>query len=131
MNHDADAIPPFTPNNQRLEQYIHPKNWVNPTTNGKYNIVVIGAGTSGLVAAWAAAVSAPKLHWSNAATIRSAGSKDIDFDPLAIEINFSRVIERMRWLRADISPHDSAERFKSLGIDVFLGIGKFTGRDTV
>jgi pyruvate/2-oxoglutarate dehydrogenase complex dihydrolipoamide dehydrogenase (E3) component len=37
--------------------------------------------------------------------------------------------ERMRRLRADIAPLDGAERFRSLGVDVFLGHGRFTGRD--
>jgi len=41
------------------------------------------------------------------------------------------VMERMRRLRADISPHDSATRFSELGVDVFFGGGKFTGTDTV
>jgi pyruvate/2-oxoglutarate dehydrogenase complex dihydrolipoamide dehydrogenase (E3) component len=38
---------------------------------------------------------------------------------------------RMRRLRAGISVHDSAERFRSLGVDVFLGDGRFTGPDTI
>jgi pyruvate/2-oxoglutarate dehydrogenase complex dihydrolipoamide dehydrogenase (E3) component len=37
----------------------------------------------------------------------------------------------MRRLRADLSPHDSARRFTELGVDVFLGAGKFAGADTV
>ena len=38
---------------------------------------------------------------------------------------------RMRQLRADVSVHDSAARFRSLGVDVFLGDARFTGTDTV
>jgi len=41
------------------------------------------------------------------------------------------VMERMRGVRARLSHHDSAERFKGLGVDVFLGDGRFTGPDTV
>jgi pyruvate/2-oxoglutarate dehydrogenase complex dihydrolipoamide dehydrogenase (E3) component len=40
-------------------------------------------------------------------------------------------MERMRKLRADLSPHDSAQRFAKLGVDVFLGEARFTGPDTV
>jgi pyruvate/2-oxoglutarate dehydrogenase complex dihydrolipoamide dehydrogenase (E3) component len=40
-------------------------------------------------------------------------------------------MERMRRLRAGISVHDSAARFRSLGIDIFLGDGKFVGPNTV
>jgi pyruvate/2-oxoglutarate dehydrogenase complex dihydrolipoamide dehydrogenase (E3) component len=38
---------------------------------------------------------------------------------------------RMRRLRAELSPHDSAARFRDLGVDVFLGEGRFTGPDRV
>ena len=38
---------------------------------------------------------------------------------------------RMREIRADISPVDSAKRFADLGIDVFFGQGSFAGNDTV
>ena len=37
----------------------------------------------------------------------------------------------MRRLRASLSPNDSARRFTSLGVDVFLGEGKFTGPETI
>jgi pyruvate/2-oxoglutarate dehydrogenase complex dihydrolipoamide dehydrogenase (E3) component len=46
--------------------------------------------------------------------------------------DFTAVMERMRRLRARISPHDSAHRFAGeLGVDVFLGEARFTGPDTV
>src|SRR5207247_7170240 len=48
-----------------------------------------------------------------------------------VEIDFPSVMERMRKLRADLSPHDSAERFAKLGVDVFLGAARFAGPDTV
>jgi pyruvate/2-oxoglutarate dehydrogenase complex dihydrolipoamide dehydrogenase (E3) component len=38
---------------------------------------------------------------------------------------------RMRRLRAELAPVDGAERFRSLGVDVFLGQGRFTSRSTV
>jgi pyruvate/2-oxoglutarate dehydrogenase complex dihydrolipoamide dehydrogenase (E3) component len=39
--------------------------------------------------------------------------------------DFSHVMERMRRIRAEISSHDSAERFRQLGVDVFLGTARF------
>jgi pyruvate/2-oxoglutarate dehydrogenase complex dihydrolipoamide dehydrogenase (E3) component len=42
-------------------------------------------------------------------------------------ISFSIAMERMRRLRAGISEHDSAERFRRLGIDVYIGHGRFVG----
>ncbi|MCO6456408.1 MAG: mercuric reductase, partial [Pirellulaceae bacterium] len=46
-------------------------------------------------------------------------------------VDFAAVMERMRRLRADISPHDSAARFRELGVDVFLGAGRFASPDSV
>jgi pyruvate/2-oxoglutarate dehydrogenase complex dihydrolipoamide dehydrogenase (E3) component len=48
-----------------------------------------------------------------------------------VRVDFPSVMERMRKLRADLSPHDSAERFAKLGVDVFLGEAQFAGPDTV
>jgi pyruvate/2-oxoglutarate dehydrogenase complex dihydrolipoamide dehydrogenase (E3) component len=38
---------------------------------------------------------------------------------------------RMRARRADIAPHDSAARLRSLGVDVFFGRASFTDRQTI
>jgi pyruvate/2-oxoglutarate dehydrogenase complex dihydrolipoamide dehydrogenase (E3) component len=37
----------------------------------------------------------------------------------------------MRRLRAGIAPHDSARRFRDLGVDVFFGAARFSGKETV
>ena len=47
--------------------------------------------------------------------------------PDGAKVNFAAVMERMRRLRASISPNDSAARFRDLGVDVFLGEGRFRG----
>jgi pyruvate/2-oxoglutarate dehydrogenase complex dihydrolipoamide dehydrogenase (E3) component len=49
----------------------------------------------------------------------------------SVDVDFAAVMERMRGVRTRLSHHDSAERFKGLGVDVFLGDGRFTGPDTV
>jgi pyruvate/2-oxoglutarate dehydrogenase complex dihydrolipoamide dehydrogenase (E3) component len=51
--------------------------------------------------------------------------------PDGVRVDFGRVMERVRRLRAEISPHDSAERFRELGVDVFIGEGRFTGSETL
>ena len=51
--------------------------------------------------------------------------------PPGSRVDFGAVMERMRRLRAQISPIDSAWRCRDLGIDVFLGDGRFAGPDTV
>jgi pyruvate/2-oxoglutarate dehydrogenase complex dihydrolipoamide dehydrogenase (E3) component len=48
-----------------------------------------------------------------------------------VEVDFPAVMERMRRLRAQISFHDSTKRFRDLGVDVFLGEGRFAGPGTV
>ena len=51
--------------------------------------------------------------------------------PGAVQRDFGAVMDRMRRLRARLSRVDSAERFTGLGVDVFIGDGRFTGPDTV
>ena len=41
--------------NRTLRQHVHPDDWANPKPKGRYNLVVIGAGTAGLVVAAGAA----------------------------------------------------------------------------
>lgn len=46
---------PWDEHNQQLESNVHPRDWINPKPTGRYNLVVIGAGTAGLVTAAGAA----------------------------------------------------------------------------
>src|SRR5712692_5571289 len=58
---EADTRPAQTPilpddvHNRALVHNVHPPTWVNPTPTGRYNLVVLGAGTAGLVSALGAA----------------------------------------------------------------------------
>lgn len=148
-------VQPFDEHNQRLQENTHPRDWVNPTPSGRYNLVVIGAGTAGLVAAAGAAGLGAKVALierhlmggdclnvgcvPSKAIIRSARAvaevrRAEQFGvrvPPGTEVAFPAVMERMRMLRAHISPHDSAARFRDLGVDVFLGEAKFAGLDAV
>ena len=47
--------PPTDPFNRELTDRVHPSDWVNPVPSGAYDLVVIGAGTAGLVTAAGAA----------------------------------------------------------------------------
>ena len=49
--HTTSRIPPDDAHNRLLTQQTHPMGWTNPTPSGRYNLVVIGAGTAGLTAA--------------------------------------------------------------------------------
>ena len=49
------AVEPWDAHNQALVANVHPEDWANPEPAGRYNLVVIGAGTAGLVTAAGAA----------------------------------------------------------------------------
>jgi pyruvate/2-oxoglutarate dehydrogenase complex dihydrolipoamide dehydrogenase (E3) component len=49
------TVEPMDANNQKLLHNVHPSDWNNPKPQKRYNLVVIGAGTAGLVTAAGAA----------------------------------------------------------------------------
>jgi pyruvate/2-oxoglutarate dehydrogenase complex dihydrolipoamide dehydrogenase (E3) component/uncharacterized membrane protein YdjX (TVP38/TMEM64 family) len=140
---------------RQLIENCHPAKWINPTPAGKYNLVVIGAGTAGLVSAAGAAGLGAKvaliernLMGGDCLNVGCVPSKGVIRAARAVyearngaefgvrltcepKVAFSAVMERMRKLRAGISGHDSAERFRALGVDVYIGGGRFTGPDAV
>jgi pyruvate/2-oxoglutarate dehydrogenase complex dihydrolipoamide dehydrogenase (E3) component len=140
--------------NQVLQSNVHPLDWVNPIPDGRYNLVVIGAGTAGLItAAGAAGLGAkvalverglmggdclnvgcvPSKALISAARQAAALRQGPEFGIKAAtaEVDFAEVMRRMRRLRASMSPHDSAQRFRQLGIDVYFGQGTFTSSQSV
>ncbi|HYW21128.1 MAG TPA: mercuric reductase [Nodularia sp. (in: cyanobacteria)] len=145
------TLPPMDEYNQKLVSYVHPSDWVNPQPADYYDLVVIGAGTAGLVVAAGAAgldvglkVALIEKHLMGGdclnvgcvpskCMIRSSrvvgemwSAKALGINPPEqINIDFPAVMERMRRLRAGISHHDSAHRFQNLGVDVFLGDARF------
>ena len=152
------SIPEVLPqdvHNQALLSNVRPPDWQNPEPAPRYNLVVIGAGTAGLVTAAGAAGLGAKialverhLLGGDCLNVGCVPSKCIirssrvaadlrDADQFGIQVtqgmeaDFPAVMERMRRLRARISVHDSARRFKGLGVDVFLGEGRFTSPETV
>ncbi len=152
------TVRPMDEFNQKLVSYVHPPNWVNPQPADVYDLVVIGAGTAGLVVAAGAAgldlglkVALIEKHLMGGdclnvgcvpskTVIRSArvvgeiwNAKNlgVNIPQNNIDVDFPKVMARMRRIRADISHNDSAERFKNLGVDVFLGSGRFASKNTV
>jgi pyruvate/2-oxoglutarate dehydrogenase complex dihydrolipoamide dehydrogenase (E3) component len=56
----------------------------------------------------------------------------IYIDPKAVKVDFERVMERVRKVRAEISHHDSAERYSAeLGVEVYIGRAKFASERSV
>jgi pyruvate/2-oxoglutarate dehydrogenase complex dihydrolipoamide dehydrogenase (E3) component len=149
-------LQPDDEHNRLLAKNVHPPEWQNPTPDGRYNLVVLGAGTAGLVAAAGAAGMGAKVALierqlmggdclnvgcvPSKAIIRSAhAAHDVRTANRfgirvagAVEVDFPAVMERMRRIRTAISPNDSAKRFSEhYGIDIYFGTARFTGRDTV
>uniref|UniRef100_A0A6B2L424 Mercuric reductase n=1 Tax=Arcella intermedia TaxID=1963864 RepID=A0A6B2L424_9EUKA len=49
-----------------------------------------------------------------------------------VKVDFGAIMERMRQLRAKISPNDSVKRFsETLNVQVYLGRGRFTGKNKI
>ncbi|MCB9027089.1 MAG: FAD-dependent oxidoreductase [Bdellovibrionaceae bacterium] len=112
-----------------------------------YNLVVIGAGAGGLVSAYiASAVKAKVLLIEkhkmggdclntgcvpSKALIRSAKifnyfkrAEEFGFEGVSAQVNFSKVMDRVHKVIKDIEPHDSIERYTSLGVECILGEAK-------
>jgi pyruvate/2-oxoglutarate dehydrogenase complex dihydrolipoamide dehydrogenase (E3) component len=134
--------------NARLREHVCPPGWRNPPPAPKYDLVVIGGGTAGLVCAAGAsglgarvalvergllggdclntgcvpsksllrsARTASETHRAASLGVTAAGPPD-----------FGAVMARLRARRADLAPHDSADRLTSLGVDVFFGTAAFS-----
>ncbi|HEV8226123.1 MAG TPA: mercuric reductase [Methylomirabilota bacterium] len=146
---------PKDQHNLELVANVHPPDWRPPTPPPRYNLVVIGAGTAGLVTAAGAAglgarvalieryllggdclnvgcVPSKCVIRSSRVVGEAGGAAALGVRvPGAPEVDFGAVMERMHMVRARLSHHDSALRFRGLGVDVFLGDGRFADRDTV
>ncbi len=140
---------------KELERHVAPRDWINPQPQSRYHLVVIGGGPAGLVAAAGAAGLGAKVALIEkhrlggdclnygcvpskallksarvAATVRDAHRFGVAV-PDGVRVDFAAVMQRMRELRASLAPHDSAERFRGLGIDVYFGEGSFVGADSI
>jgi pyruvate/2-oxoglutarate dehydrogenase complex dihydrolipoamide dehydrogenase (E3) component len=138
---------------QRLLEHVHPTTWRNPEPAPIYDLVVIGGGTAGLVcAAGAATLGArvalvergllggdclntgcvpSKTLLRSARAVREARQGESVGVRATSQVAFETVMTRLRARRADIAPHDSAERLAALGAHVFFGSAVFTGPTTV
>jgi len=156
LQNSAPLIAPWDEYNQALVANVHPLDWKNPTPAPCYNLVVIGAGVAGLVAAAGAAGLGAKValieqHLMGgdctnvgcvpsksilraaraAAEVRDGAEFGIKVPP-GWSVDFAVAMRRMRRIRAEISRVDAARRFSDeLGVDVFLGSARFAGQGVV
>ena len=153
---DRVTVPPMDEHNQKLVSYLHPPDWQNPQPASSYNLVVIGAGPAGLIVAAGAAGLGAKVALiekhlmggdclnvgcvPSKALIRASrtvgeiwnASKFGVHVSNGAEVDFAAVMERLRRIRARISDVDSVQRYQhKLGVDVFLGSGRFTSNSTI
>lgn len=127
----------------------------NGAQESNYDLVVIGGGTAGLVSsAIGAAVGArvalieahrmggdclnygcvPSKALIASARVRALLRRTADYglgETAPPPVDFAGVMESMRTLQARLAVHDSAERFRSLGVEVIFGRAKFSGPRTV
>ena len=153
--HEENLMLPDDEYNRLLLENVHPSTWVNPDSTGRYNIVVIGAGTAGLITAVVAAGLGAKValierrlmggDCLNVGCVPSKGliraarawsdlkqAKEFGLHiPPGVTYDFGAVMARMRKLRARISLNDSVQRYKSLGVDVYIGAARFVDGETV
>ena len=141
MSHSPVVVLPPDAHNAALVANVHPPDWKNPTPDGRYNLVVIGAGTAGLITSLVAASLGAKvalverhLMGGDCLNVGCVPSKAvIRAAQLAHDANdrapdFAAAMERMREIRARISHDDSAKRYRDeFGVEIFFGNARFTG----
>ena len=152
---DFSGIFPPDEYNRALQENVRPSLWVNPEPADRYNIVVLGAGTAGLITAVVAAglganVALIERHLMGGdclnvgcvpskgmiraarawADLRDAQEFGLHIPP-GVTYDFGEAMARMRKLRARISHNDSVHRYTKLGVDVYLGSGRFISGDTI
>jgi pyruvate/2-oxoglutarate dehydrogenase complex dihydrolipoamide dehydrogenase (E3) component/uncharacterized membrane protein YdjX (TVP38/TMEM64 family) len=122
--------------------------WTRPRRFER-NLVVIGAGSAGLVAAYIAAAVRAKVTLvekhrmggdclntgcvPSKALIKSARvlsqikrAKDFGFQNATVQFDFAEVMERVQRVINTVEPHDSAERYTQLGVEVLSGDARIT-----
>ena len=108
-----------------------------------YNLIVIGAGSAGLVAAYVGAAAkakvaliergemggdclntgcVPSKSLLHAAKLAHDASRAAEFGLSGgLTVDFAAVMARVRRAVAEVAPHDSVERYRGLGVEVIAG----------
>jgi pyruvate/2-oxoglutarate dehydrogenase complex dihydrolipoamide dehydrogenase (E3) component len=141
----AVQVLPADAHNAALVANVHPPDWKNPSPDGRYNLVVIGAGTAGLITSLVAASLGAKvalverhLMGGDCLNVGCVPSKSLIRSAHLAHVrgerapDFAAAMERMREIRARISHDDSAKRYRDeFGVEIFFGHARFTGPGTL
>lgn len=138
-----------------LRAHVHPRGRANPVPAGGYGLVVVGGGPAGLVTAFAAAGLGARvalvergLLGGDCLNVGCVPSKALlaaahavadarRWEALGLPrhpvdgIDFARVMERVRAVRAEMAAHDAVGRLEAAGIDVFFGPARFVDARTL
>ena len=146
--------------NRQLLDAVQPRSWSDPDRGADftYDLIAIGAGAGGLVSAKQTARRGGKSaliekHMAGgdclnfgcvpskallrcakvAKTIKQAAQGDFggSMPSDSYTVEFPSVMQRMRKLRAQIAPADACTTTASTGADVYNGVAKFTGKNTI
>ena len=127
--------------------------WPRPARFDR-NLVVIGAGSAGLVSAYIAATVKAKVTLveksrmggdclntgcvPSKALIRTtrflsdvSRARSLGIRAASADLDFAEVMERVQRVVRTVAPHDSIERYRELGVDVVIGAARITSPWTV
>ncbi len=148
-------VTPKDESNERLVSNVHSSDWVNPEPEKIYNLVVIGAGTAGLISAIGAVslgakvalverhlmggdclnvgcIPSKALIRSSRAAHQAARGNEYGLTSNKVsDTDFPEVMARLRRIRASISVNDSAARYAEMGVHVFMGEAVFSGAHSI
>jgi pyruvate/2-oxoglutarate dehydrogenase complex dihydrolipoamide dehydrogenase (E3) component/uncharacterized membrane protein YdjX (TVP38/TMEM64 family) len=143
----AKAVVSFVKQRRIYAKWSKPKKF-------DYNMVVIGAGSAGLVASYIGATVNARVALieknkmggdclntgcvPSKALIRSAKmlayanrSDEFGFHSTTIDYDFAEVMQRVQRVIKKVEPHDSVERYTDLGVEVIQGEARITSPFTV
>lgn len=132
-----------------------PADWHNPTAHGRFDLLVIGAGPGGMVAARTAAAAGARVALVERyqlggncinegcipsktllrsaqlyAEMRTAERYGVAPPPV-IPVDFAMTMERVRRVRARLARTDTPAQLLEAGITLYFGCARFVGPDAV
>lgn len=134
---------------------VQPSAWTNPVPRGRYNLVAIGSGAAGMMAALDTAAlggrsaliarQLPDADYLNhgclprkalfeaaRALYRTTLGDQYGFRLSGpVQSDFAAVMSRLRHLRDDLSHHDSPGGLPAAGVDTYFGQARFIGSDRI